>query len=61
MTKEASINKALTDGKITKRQHTAMMRHQAHHSSPHIAHMLKNMEHMTFANAHKAAKKAAGD
>ena len=55
------ISKALKEGKITKRQHAAMMRHQAHHSSPHIAHMLKNMEHMTFANAHKAAKKAAGD
>ena len=61
MTKEALITKAHKEGQITKRQYTAMMRHQAHHSSPHIAHMLKNMEHMTFANAHKAAKKAAGD
>ena len=61
MTKEASISKAHKEGKITKRQYTAMMRHQAHHSSPHIAHMMKNMEHMTFMNAHKAAKKAAGD
>ena len=61
MTKEASISKAHKEGKITKRQYTAMMRHQALHSSPHIAHMLKNMEHLTFANAHKAAKKEGGD
>ena len=61
MTKEASISKAHKEGKITKRQFTAMMRHQANHSSPHISHMLKNMEHMTFGNAHKAATKAAGD
>mgnify|MGYP004122077435 CR=1 FL=1 len=61
MTKEALINKAHKDGKITKRQFTAMMRHQAHHSSPHIAHMLKNMEHMTCAKAHKAAKKETGE
>ena len=61
MTKRDEIEKAHKEGTITKRQHTAMMRHQAHHSSPHIAHMLKNMEHMTFGNAHKAAKKAAGD
>ena len=61
MTKEASINKALKDGSITKRQHTAMMRHQEGQSSPHIRHMLKNMGHMTFAKAHKAAKKEIGD
>ena len=61
MTKRDEIEKAHKDGSITKRQHTAMMRHQEGQSSPHIRHMLKNMGHMTFAKAHKAAKKDIGD
>ena len=61
MGKEAMVEKAHKEGKITKRQYSAMMRHQAHHSSPHIRHMLSLMEHTTFGNAHKEAKKAIGD
>ena len=59
MTKLDEIHEALKAGQITKRQHTAMKRHQEKHSSPHISHMLKLMSHMTFAKAHKAAKEAA--
>ena len=59
MTKLDKIHEVLKVGQITKRQHTAMKRHQEKQSSPHISHMLKLMSHMTFAKAHKAAKEAA--
>ena len=59
MTKLEEIHEALKAGQITKRQYTAMKRHQEKQSSPHISHMLKLMSHMTFAKAHKAAKEAA--
>ena len=59
MTKLDEIHEALKAGQITKRQHTAMKRHQEKQRSPHISHMLKLMSHMTFAKAHKAAKEAA--
>ena len=59
MTKQEEIHEALKAGQITKRQHTAMKRHQEKQSSPHISQMLKLMSHTTFAKAHKAAKEAA--
>ena len=59
MAKLEEINQALKAGQITKRQHTAMKRHQEKQSSPHISHMLKLMSHTTFAKAHKAAKEAS--
>ena len=61
MSKVDAIKKAKANGKITTRQEVAMMRHQEHHSSPHIKHMLANMEHLTFSKAHKAAKAVAGN
>ena len=59
MAKLEEIHRAYQEGRITKRQHIAMTRHQEKHSSPHIRHMLKLMTHVTFAKAHKAAKEAA--
>ena len=53
------VNKAYREGKLTKRQHRALARHQEKESSPHIEHMLQLMSHITFAKAHKAAKEAA--
>ena len=60
MGKVEAINQALKDGKITKRQKTAMLRHSERESSPHIHHMLSNMSHMRFAEAHRAARAAEG-
>ena len=60
MGKVDEINQALKAGKITKRQNTAMIRHSERESSPHIHHMLSNMSHMRFAEAHKAARAAEG-
>ena len=57
MSKVDAIKKARTDGKITKRQEAALMRHQENNDSPHIRHMLTNMQHLTLAKAHKLAKK----
>ena len=59
MTKLEEIHEALKAGQITKRQHTAMKKHQLKNSSPHIIKMLQLMSHTTFAKAHKAAKEAA--
>ena len=59
MTKQEEIHEALKAGQITKRQHTAMKKHQLKNSSPHITKMLQLMSHTTFAKAHKAAKEAA--
>ena len=59
MTKLDEIHEALKAGQITKRQHTAMKKHQLKNSSPHITKMLQLMSHTTFAKAHKAAKEAA--
>ena len=61
MSKVDEINRSHKEGKITKRQHTAMVRHAEKQSSPHIRAMLKLMSHTTFAKAHKAAKEAAGE
>ena len=60
MGKVDEINQALSAGKITKRQNTAMIRHAEREGSPHIRHMLSNMSHMRFAEAHKAARAAEG-
>ena len=57
MSKVDAIKKAKADGKITKRQEAALMRHQENNDSPHIRHMLGNMQHLTLAKAHKLAKK----
>ena len=59
MTKLEEIHEALKAGQITKRQHTAMKKHQLKNSSPHITKMLQLMSHTTFAKAYKAAKEAA--
>ena len=59
MAKLEEIHRAYQEGRITKRQHTAMTRHSEKVSSPHIRHMLKLMTHIIFAKAHKAAKEAA--
>ena len=59
MAKLQEIHRALQEGKITKRKHKALTRHQEKQSSPHIRKMLKLISHMTFAKAHKAAKEAS--
>ena len=60
MGKVDEINQALRAGKITKRQNTAMLRHSEREGSPHIRHMISNMSHMRFAEAHKAARAPKG-
>ena len=50
-----SIEAALAEGMIGKRQHNAFKKHAQKHGDDHIQRMLKLMRHTTFAKAHKQA------
>ena len=56
------IVKAQKNGKITKPQANALLRHQRHHSEGHLLWMLKAMveKHYSFQEAHERAMKAVG-
>ena len=55
-----SIDAALKDGLIGKRQHNALKKHAQKHSAEHIKRMLALMRHTTFAKAHKQAMQEVG-
>ena len=56
----STIDTALKDGKIGKRQHNALKKHAHKHSEEHIQRMLALMRHTTFAKAHKQAMQEVG-
>ena len=55
-----SIDTALKDGLIGKRQHNALKKHAQKHSEEHIKRMLGLMKHTTFIKAHKQAMQEVG-
>ena len=55
-----SIEAALKDGMIGKRQHNALKKHAQKHSEEHIQRMLALMRHTTFAKAHKQVMQDVG-
>ena len=55
-----SIDAALKDGLIGRRQHNALKKHAQKHSEEHIKRMLGLMRHTTFIKAHKQAMQEEG-
>ena len=55
-----SIDAALKDGLIGRRQHSALKKHAQKHSEEHIKRMLALMRHTTFAKAHRQAMQEVG-
>ena len=55
-----SIDAALKDGLIGKRQHNALKKHAQKHSEEHIQRMLALMRHTTFARAPRRAMQEVG-
>ena len=55
-----SIDTALKDGLIGKRQHNALKKHAQKHSQEHIKRMLALMKHITFIKANKQAMQEVG-
>ena len=56
------IGKAVTNGKLTKAQATALLRHRKHHTEGHMLLMMRMMieKHMSFKDAHEHAMKQVG-
>ncbi len=55
-----SIDAALKDGLVGKRQYNALKKHAQKHSEENIHRMLALMRHTTFALAHKRALQEVG-
>ena len=56
------IGRAVTRKQLTEAQGSSLLRHRKHHTEGHMLFMMRLMieKHLSFAEAHKAARTAVG-